>query len=102
MLYCTGLQRDQPAGKIMEEKKAVRHCRKCLTRDMDWGEYFDNLHAYIAQLDENIKTQESLYEERLLKCRCCDLLMDGMCRACGCYVELRAAVRKNVCPYGKW
>ena len=28
--------------------------------------------------------------------------MDGMCRACGCYVELRAAMRKNACPYEKW
>ncbi len=63
----------------MEEKKTtVRHCRKCLTRDMDWGEYFDNLHAYIAQLDENIKTQEPLYEERLLKCQSCAGPVDAM------------------------
>ena len=25
-----------------------------------------------------------------------------MCRACGCYVQLRAAVKDQNCPYGKW
>ena len=29
-------------------------------------------------------------------------LADGMCRACGCFVELRAAIKTNVCSYGKW
>lgn len=69
---------------------------------MDWGEYFDQLHTYIAQLDEDIRTEEPLYQERLHVCKSCELLMDGMCRACGCYVELRAAIRENVCPYEKW
>lgn len=79
-----------------------RICRKCLTRDMDKAEYFENLHSYIANLDEEIKVEESLYEERLSLCKVCDLLADGMCRACGCYVELRAVMRKNSCPYDKW
>lgn len=79
-----------------------RICRKCLTRDMDKAEYFENLHSYIANLDEEIKVEESLYEERLSLCKACDLLADGMCRACGCYVELRAVMRKNSCPYEKW
>lgn len=79
-----------------------RICRKCLTRDMDKAEYFENLHSYIANLDEEIKVEESLYEERLSLCKACDLLADGMCRACGCYVELRAVMRKNSCPYDKW
>jgi len=79
-----------------------RYCRKCLTRDMDQKEYFKNLHGYIANLDEDIKADKHLYEERLSVCQTCERLMDGMCNACGCYVELRAAISKNKCPYLKW
>lgn len=79
-----------------------RICRKCLTRDMDRNEYFENLHTYIANLDEEVKVSEPLYEKRLFICQSCDRLYDGMCRACGCYVELRAAMKKNRCPYEQW
>lgn len=84
------------------EMGGKRVCRKCLTRDMDQKEYFENLHTYIANLDEDLKVTEPLYERRLLLCKACDLLYDGMCRACGCYVELRAVMKKNSCPYDKW
>lgn len=77
-------------------------CRRCLTRDMDRAEYFENLHTYIANLDEEIRAGEELYEKRLARCRECGRLMDGMCAACGCFVELRAAIEKNVCPYDRW
>ena len=30
------------------------------------------------------------------------MLLSGMCRACGCFVELRAAIAANRCPYEKW
>ena len=79
-----------------------RICRRCLTREMDQKAYFENLHTYIENLDEELKVEEPLYEERLSVCKKCDLLADGMCRACGCYVELRAAMKKNGCPYDKW
>ena len=84
------------------ETGTKRLCRRCLTKDMDQKEYFDNLHTYIANLDEELKVSEPLYEKRLLLCKSCGLLYDGMCRACGCYVELRAVMRKNSCPYDKW
>lgn len=84
------------------EIEQKRVCRKCLTRDMDKNEYFDNLHNYIANLDDDIKVDQPLYEKRLSVCKKCDLLADGMCRACGCFVELRAVMKKNACPYEKW
>lgn len=84
------------------ENGVKRLCRKCLTRDMDQKEYFENLHTYIVNLEEDVKVSEPLYERRLLVCKSCDLLYDGMCRACGCYVELRAVMKKNGCPYEKW
>ena len=61
-----------------------RVCRRCLTRDMmDKAAYFQNMYDYINNLDESIKTNQPLYEKRLMVCKECDLLADGMCRACG-------------------
>ena len=37
------------------ETGTKRLCRRCLTKDMDQKEYFDNLHTYIANLDEELK-----------------------------------------------
>ncbi|MBO5057160.1 MAG: hypothetical protein J6C64_12510 [Lachnospiraceae bacterium] len=69
---------------------------------VDKAEYFQNMYDYISNLDETIKTNQPLYEKRLMICKNCDLLTDGMCKACGCFVEMRAAIRKNSCPYEKW
>lgn len=82
----------------------LRVCRKCLIREMmgEQEEYFRNLQEYIDNLDIDIKADKELYESRLGVCRECELLLQGMCRTCGCYVELRAAVRKNYCPNRKW
>lgn len=65
-------------------------------------DYFRSLREYIENLDVDIRTPEGLYEERLGICKNCDMLFQGMCRKCGCYVELRAAVQKNVCPGKLW
>lgn len=81
----------------------IRRCRKCLTRDMaGQEEYFRSLREYIANLDEDIKAPAALYEERLAICKQCELLLDGMCRSCGCYVELRAVIAERGCPWNKW
>lgn len=81
----------------------LRVCRRCLTRDMIGQEdYFRTLRDYIDNLDVDVKAPEALYEERLSFCKECDMLLQGMCRRCGCYVELRAAVKKNVCPDKRW
>jgi len=79
----------------MEEKK---YCRKCLLRDMDKDGYFKNLREYIDNLDKDIKASPEEYERRLALCKECDNLIDGMCKVCGCYVELRAAISNNRCP----
>ena len=80
-----------------------RICKKCLMRDMqDKAEYFQNLQSYIDNLAPDTKASEELYEERLGICKECELLLEGMCRSCGCYVELRAVIEKNACPNRKW
>lgn len=86
-------------NEVMEDK---RFCKKCLLRDMDENEYFANLHDYMSRIDENLKAPAELYESRLEICKGCDYLTSGMCGACGCYVELRAFLTKNACPYKKW
>lgn len=88
----------------MEEKSNnLRFCRKCLTRELaDGGEIYRTLQEHIENLDPEVRAADELYDERLSICRDCELLLQGMCRSCGCYVELRAAVRKNGCPEKKW
>ncbi|MBQ7956281.1 MAG: hypothetical protein IJ282_11125 [Lachnospiraceae bacterium] len=84
----------------MEERRV---CKKCLTREMEGQEMvFQNMRDYIDNLEEDIKADSVLYESRLSVCKTCDNLLQGMCRSCGCYVEMRAAVTKNSCPWKKW
>ena len=39
---------------------------------------------------------------RLDVCKECEKLNQGTCLACGCYVEIRAALKNGKCPYSKW
>lgn len=75
-----------------------RFCKKCLIRDFDEGELFQTIQDYISRMEPEIKTLPEEYEHRLAVCRKCEKLLGGMCGACGCYVELRAAVKKQYCP----
>ena len=79
-----------------------RTCRRCLLYEMAESAEYRNLYAYIEGLEEEIRAPKDLYEKRLTCCKSCDLLLSGMCRACGCFVELRAAIGTNRCPYEKW
>ena len=55
------------------------------------------LHEFIDGLPPETRTEETEYLERLNKCMDCDHLRMGMCTLCGMYVEMRAAVKKNIC-----
>ena len=52
----------------------------------------------LVDLKIDIKTPEEDYHMRLNTCMECDNLINGMCKLCGCFVEMRAAVKKNYCP----
>ena len=78
--------------------ESQRYCKKCLLRDMPQGEYFQNLYDYIAGLEAEDKVSDDVYESRLSRCRECENLISGMCRLCGCYVEMRAAMKVRSCP----
>lgn len=73
-------------------------CRKCLIRDMPEAEFFENMYDYIANIPEEDKVSDAEYERRLNQCRRCGDLLNGMCRICGCFVEMRAAVALRHCP----
>lgn len=75
-----------------------RICKKCLLRDMEEKEYFANMYAYIDNLSKEDKVSEAEYQSRLELCRNCENLISGMCRICGCYVEMRAAMKVSHCP----
>lgn len=85
------------------EQNAYRICKKCLMRELQGKtEYYESIGALIDRLDPDAKASDELYEERLQICKECEMFLEAMCRSCGCYVELRAAVAKNGCPRKKW
>ncbi len=79
-----------------------RICYRCLLRDLNKADYEQQIGKYIDRISPDEKTDDTLYEHRLSVCKNCDLLWDATCRACGCYVELRAASKRASCPHKKW
>ena len=63
-----------------------------------------SVRELVALLPEHIRAAEKVMQSRLDVCRQCDHLYGGMCELCGCYVQLRAAKARMVCPDvpGRW
>lgn len=76
----------------------LRICRKCLPGQETREEYLEKLSDYVRRMDDDLKVTQEVYEKRLAFCASCEKLMDGMCRLCGCFVELRAAQKNQKCP----
>ena len=94
-------------GKMLIMAKEKKLCKRCLLSDMGGQVYEERIARLLVLMDKEIKAEEELYKERLSICRGCEKLSGedaafGTCLACGCYVELRAAVKKNRCPYRFW
>lgn len=81
------------------EKRRI--CKKCLLRDLAVQDQ-KNIKRYLDAIKPADRASEEVYEERLAVCRECSKLNEATCQACGCYVELRAAVMHGRCPYKKW
>lgn len=75
-----------------------RFCKRCLLDELFDEKEYKHLQDYIEHLDKHIKTEEKEYNRRLDICKECDNLINGMCKICGCFVEMRAAIKKNYCP----
>jgi Family of unknown function (DUF6171) len=88
----------------MNDNNSKRQCKKCLLLEFPEGEYFAHLYEYINNLEDDIKADEVEYDRRLNICIACHEYFQGMCRECGCFVELRAAIQENECasPEKRW
>lgn len=75
----------------------LRVCRKCLPMESREA-FLENLKQYIDNLTEEERVSQEVYERRLDLCVHCDQMTEGMCRLCGCYVELRASLKVRKCP----
>ena len=85
-------------GFSMENRKEIlRVCKKCLLREGEEEEYWINLEQYIANLEEEVRVSQEEYERRLRICGQCEKIINGMCRVCGCFVELRCALKVRHC-----
>lgn len=77
----------------------IPFCRRCLLQEFAEGKkLYELIRDYIAAIPEEQRAEAAVYEERLNRCRGCDWLANGMCRLCGCYVEVRAAKARQRCP----
>lgn len=81
--------------------EAKRICKKCLLQDMGKEEYA-KISSYIDALGEEARVDSKVEERRLGICKECENLLDGTCLKCGCYVEIRAAMKMGRCPQKKW
>ncbi len=77
-------------------------CKKCLLREAFPADYEKYVAGLLKKIPENQKTPKEAYQDRLSLCRDCTQLSNGTCMGCGCLVELRAAYRKEKCPFQKW
>ena len=75
-----------------------RECKKCLLLESAEGDMLDTIKEKINKLPLEEKCENVVYKERLSKCKSCDNLISGVCMKCGCYVEFRAAFKKQKCP----
>lgn len=52
--------------------------------------------------DREFISSDQLKEERLAICKACPYYKDNRCEACGCLMNLKAALVKAKCPKGFW
>lgn len=76
----------------------MNECKRCLLREMSDSEYLEAVKKFIAVIKPYDKVTDEVYEHRLAFCKECDYLQNGGCMHCGCFVEMRAAVKSKHCP----
>ncbi len=92
----------QKASDLKAETYGPGHCIRCLLREYDEEAYISKLLRVIRLMKPQEKASEEETARRLGICKECDKLEMGTCLACGCYVELRSALKRGRCPYKKW
>lgn len=72
-------------------------CKRCLIDELDFDEVYEDIKRYIKEFPADKRASEEEYSQRLAICRECDELENGICRKCGCFVELRALKKGMYC-----
>lgn len=74
-----------------------RVCIRCLQEALAI-DYHGRIASYLEHIDADVKCNQELYRIRLAACNACGNHISGICRICGCFVEMRAAVATRTCP----
>lgn len=79
-------------------------CGRCLLSQFDSKLFTETIAEYISAMPAYTKVSDDEYNRRLDICLNCDMLTDGICGECGCFVEVRAAKKSKSCPHceHKW
>lgn len=80
----------------------LRVCKRCLLFEANEQEYQEKIARILNAMKPYEKAESKCVEARLLLCKECEKLNRGTCVACGCFVELRSALKDGHCPYKKW
>ena len=73
-------------------------CKKCLLLQAGENVKHQEIIDYLLTIPHEQKVNDDVYSMRISKCTNCDWLISGMCRKCGCYVEIRARLKNKDCP----
>lgn len=79
----------------------MEECKRCLLHQAAENDTLKDIKERIAKLSVKERADDELYLHRLNECKNCDNLISGVCMKCGCYVEFRAAFKKQNCPDAK-
>ncbi|MBR6185815.1 MAG: hypothetical protein IKQ41_06080 [Clostridia bacterium] len=77
-------------------------CKRCLLRDAMPADYEKYVLGLLRAIRESERAPQAVYRDRLEACKACDQLSMGTCMGCGCLVELKAAYKKEKCPFRRW
>lgn len=73
-------------------------CKRCLLREMANEDMYHRIQRTIDAIPPKLRCSKVEYDARLALCKECEKLIGGMCRVCGCFVEVRAAKKSKHCP----
>ncbi|MDR2657116.1 MAG: DUF6171 family protein [Oscillospiraceae bacterium] len=76
----------------------TRICRCLLRDDPSQQELMRTVSEYVASIPSGLRVCDAAYKARLETCARCGHIVSGICRLCGCYVEVRAVKRRMGCP----
>ena len=76
-------------------------CKKCFI-GVQADEYSRMIEKCKAAIPERDRCKDQEFARRIALCEQCEFFTAATCRACGCYVELRAIKSGTHCPKKKW